>query len=251
MNGGNGWPWPRLLAHRGGGALAPENTLAAFNAGHARGYRAAEFDAVLTADDVPVLLHDERVDRTTNGHGSIARLPLAEVRRLDAGSWFGSAFAGERIPTLEEVLAHCRRLGTWLNVEIKPTPGREERTGTLVARTVAGSWPVATADAPLLSSFSPAALSAARAEAPHLSRALLVGAIGPDWRQRLQELGCTALHCDQSRLTSQRAAEVRAAGWPILCYTVNDASRLAQLREWGVQAACTDRIDLIPAGALG
>jgi len=251
MSGGNGWAWPRMLAHRGGGALAPENTLAAFDAGHARGYRAAEFDAVLTQDEVPVLLHDERVDRTSNGRGSIARLSLAQVRGLDAGSWFGPAFAGERIPTLEEVLAHCRRLGTWLNVEIKPTPGREERTGTLVARTVAGSWPGAAADAPLLSSFSPAALSAARKEAPHLARALLVGAIGPHWRETLQELGCTALHCDHSRLTRQRVAEVRAAGWPILCYTVNDAARLAQLREWGVEAACTDRIDRIPADALG
>jgi len=247
------WPYPRTLAHRGGGTLAPENTLPAFDTGHAHGYRGAEFDAVLAADEVPVLLHDATLDRTTNGRGPVTAQRAADLARLDAGGWFDRRFAGTPVPTLEQVLEHCWRLGIWLNVEIKPVPGFEERTGTVVARAVADFWKRSPAMEtmarswlpPVLSSFSPLALDAAQRAAPQLPRGLLVGRVPADWRSALEALGARSLHCDQRTLTPDMAGQIGAAGFGLLCYTVNDVGRWRTLRSWGVDAICTDRIDLI------
>ena len=95
---------PMVIAHRGASAYAPENTLAAFRLGLEMGAQGLETDVRLTREGVPVLMHDERVDRTTDGHGRVADLTLGEVRRLDAGPWFGPRWAGERVPTLTEFL---------------------------------------------------------------------------------------------------------------------------------------------------
>jgi glycerophosphoryl diester phosphodiesterase len=253
------WRGPRLLAHRGGGTLAPENTLEAIDVGFARGFRAAEIDAALTADDIPVLLHDETLDRTSTGRGPLASHRLADLARLDFGSWHSPAFAGARIPTLEDTLAHCAARGVWLNVEIKPTPGRETATGTRVGEIVGARYSraaepgalVGAAAVPLLSSFSLESLRAARAAAPWLPRALLVERFPADWRDLVRGLGCVALHCDHQHLTAELALAVRAEGLGLFCYTVNDAGRLALLQSWGMDAACTDRIDEISPAALG
>lgn len=253
------WPYPRTLAHRGGGKLAPENTLPAFDAGYAHGYRAAEFDAVLAADGVPVLLHDETLDRTTSGRGRVDALTAAKLAQLDAGAWFDPRYAGTPVPTLEQVLDHCRRLGIWLNVEIKPVPGHEERTGAVVARTVADHC-ARHADAetmaeewlaPLLSSFSPVALAAARQAAPQLPRGLLFGRVPAAWRAALRDLDARTLHCDHRSLTPVLARQVTEAGFGLLCYTVNDPERWRTLRSWGVDAICVDRIDRIAAEPAG
>ncbi len=245
------WPYPRLLAHRGGGTLAPENTLVACDIGFFHGYRAAEVDAVLSADEVAVLMHDASLDRTTNGRGPVDAKTAAELAVLDAGSWFHPDFARTRIPTLEQTLHHCLRRGIWLNVEIKPVPGQEARTGHIVAQTIARYWGQAAATsvaAPLLSSFSPVALQAARDAAPHLARGLLFSKIAPDWRNALQGLACVSLHCDHRRLTHALAQEITAQGYGLLCYTVNDRQRARTIWSWGVDAICTDRIDRIGPG---
>lgn len=242
------WPYPRLLAHRGGGALAPENTLIAFDVGLRHGYRAVEVDAVLSADGVAVLLHDASLERTTNGRGCVDSKTAAELAALDAGSWFHPDFARTRIPTLEQALHYCLERGVWLNVEIKPVPGHEAATGRIVAQTIACCWAGGGAQGlatPLLSSFSPVALDAAREAAPQLARGLLYSKIAPDWRRALQDLACVSLHCDHRRLTPGLAQEIAAQGYGLLCYTVNDAQRARTIWSWGVDAICTDRIDRI------
>jgi len=242
------WPYPRLLAHRGGGTLAPENTLLACDVGFRYGYRAVEVDAVLSSDEVPVLLHDADLQRTTNGHGSVNSKTAAQLAALDAGSWFHPDYAHARIPTLEQALQHCLERGIWLNVEIKPVPGQEARTGRLVAQTIARVWaclPATNLAAPLLSSFSPLALEAAREAAPQLARGLLFSTIAADWRNTLQRLACVSLHCDHRRLTSRLAQQIAAEGYGLLCYTVNDPRRARIIWSWGVDAICTDRIDRI------
>jgi len=245
------WPYPRMLAHRGAGLLAPENTLLAIDAGWRHGYRAAEVDAALTADAVPVLLHDATLDRTTNGRGSLAATPLAALARLDAGSWLDARFSAARVPTLEDALALCRERGIWLNVEIKPVPGFEERTGSVVASTVAAFWSGAGDAAasagrlPVLSSFSRVALEAARAAAPGLRRGMLYTRVPPDWADELAALGAFSLHCDHRHLDASLARAVTDAGYGLLCYTVNSPERARTLRDWGVDAICTDRIDLL------
>ncbi len=239
------WPYPRRIAHRGGGSLAPENTLLALDTGRQHGYRAAEVDAALTADAVPVLLHDATLDRTTSGHGPLASRQAADLPDLDAGSWFDARFAAARVPTLVEALRFCAGQGIWLNVEIKPTPGTDAQTGTVVARTVVGTLGAGAAGAVLLSSFSPRALESARAAAPQLPRAVLFARIPRDWRAVLAAQGAVALHCDHRRLTAATAAAVRDAGFGLACYTVNTPDRAAQLAQWGVDAVFTDRIDLL------
>jgi glycerophosphoryl diester phosphodiesterase len=237
------WPYPRLVAHRCGGTLAPENTLAGFDACKRYGYRMVEFDAKLSADDQLFLLHDDTLDRTTNGHGAAAGHTWRELAQLDAGSWRGTEFAGERLPTLAEAAARCAQDGIAANIEIKPCPGRDVITGRLVAAAALELWQGQTQ--PLLSSFSFEALAAARDAAPSLPRGMLFEAVPDDWLRIVRELDCVSLHASHKHLTAELVAEIRAAGLRVLVYTVNDPERAALLAQWGVDMICTDRIDML------
>lgn len=239
------WPYPRVIAHRGGGSLAPENTLAAIRTGAQRGFTGVEFDVMLSRDSVPVLIHDDTLERTTNGTGAVANTAWTDLAALDAGSWFGAAFAGEPLPRYEDAARLCVDLGLWANVEIKPATGCDRETGHVVAAMSAALWRAAPV-APLLSSFSIAALEAAAAAAPGLAGGLLVEAIPDDWRDAMARLGCVSLHCDYRHLTQARAQAVKDAGYGLLCYTVNDPATARELFAWGVDAVVTDRLDLIP-----
>ena len=243
------WPYPRVIAHRGGGAHAPENTLAAIRKGKSLGFAGVEFDVMLAADAVPVLIHDETLERTTGVAGAVAQTPSDRLAELDAGSWFGAGFAGEPIPRYTDAVRLCRDLGLWANVEIKPAPGVERDTGRVVAEASAALWLDASIG-PLLSSFSVAALEAALEAAPQLARGLLMERIAPDWRETAERLRCVSLHCDHLHLTRELAAEVLATGRALLCYTVNDLSRARELFAWGVDAIVTDRLDVVSPSAL-
>src|SRR3954454_17734914 len=113
------WPYPRWIAHRGAGKLAPENTLAAFRLGAAHGYRAFECDVKLSADGVPFLLHDATLERTTSRRGHASALSWSELARLDAGSCHGDRWAGEPVASFAAVAQFCLRNAFALNVEIK------------------------------------------------------------------------------------------------------------------------------------
>jgi len=241
------WRYARYIAHRCGGALTPENTLAGLRLAARLGYRAVEFDVMLSGDGVAVLIHDETLARTTDGSGRVADLPAAELAKADAGVKHHRAFAGEFLPTLAQTLDVCRSLGLAANIEIKPAAGHETATGKVVARQVlahARAWPEAQL---LFSSFSELALAAALQEAAELPRALLVEAVPDDWRSRLLELRCTALHCAARRLQAGQAGEIVAAGFPLGCYTVNRPEDAAPLFAAGVTAVFTDRLDLFDA----
>ena len=231
--------YPRIIAHRCGGALAPENTLAGLRLAARLGCRGVEFDAMLAADGVPILIHDETLERTTSGRGQVADIGSAELARLDAGGSHHPAYAGEGVPTLDEALRLCATLGLWANVEIKPAAGQDAETGRIVARHA-----LAAKGELLLSSFSSVALHAAIDEAPQLSYALLVEAIPPDWRERMAAAGAIALHASASSLGAETAAAVRDAGYPLACYTVNCRDDAERLFAMGVGAVFTDRPDL-------
>lgn len=231
--------YPRIIAHRCGGALAPENTLAGLRLAARLGCRGVEFDAMLAADGVPVLIHDETLERTTSGQGRVADMDSARLIRLDAGIRHHAAFAVEPVPTLDQALQLCAALGLWANVEIKPAAGHEVATGRVVARHAA-----AAGCRLVLSSFSVAALQAAAAEAPQLPRVLLVESISADWRERVTGLGAIALHCSARGLTTGIAAAVRADGFPLACYTINRRDEAERLFAMGVSAVFSDRPDL-------
>jgi glycerophosphoryl diester phosphodiesterase len=245
------WIYPRIVAHRGGGTLAPENTLAAMRCGQQHGFRAVEFDVILSKDGVPVLMHDAQFGRTVRGTGSVPESTMAELAAMDAGSWFGLAFAGEPVPAYEAVVAFCKENAIWMNVEIKPAPSYEVETGRATAestlRLFAGEIEqgAPAPRLPLFSSFSFDALMAAKQAAPSIPRGFLVDNIPPDWLQRLHELDAIALHTNHKNLTEPLARAVKEAGFGLFCYTVNTPERARELFAWGVDAFCTDRIDLI------
>jgi len=237
------WPYAGVVAHRGGGSLAPENTLVAFETGARYGFKLAECDVKLSADNVLFLLHDDTVDRTSDGHGAAAVLPYARIAEFDAGSWLDAKFAGERMPTLTDLAGTLERLNMSVNLEIKPSPGRDVRTGTDVANEAARLWRGRTP--PLLSSFSDEALAAARDAAPDLPRGLLVTTVPPDWRERAVRLRCESIHVAHTSLDAGVVHAFKDAGLFVMAYTVNDIARARTLAAWGVDAICTDRIDTI------
>ncbi len=208
------------------------------------GFRGVEFDVMLSADKVPVLIHDDTLDRTTSGQGSVAATSYARLASLDAGAWFSPEYRDERVPSFEEAGKLCARLGLWANVEIKPARGFERETAVAVANLALELW--SAPHAPLLSSFEPVALEAARAAAPDLDRGYLTDRLGSGWDEAARALGCVSMHCNCKYLTEAQAAEVRGAGYWLLCYTVNEPAAARRLFSWGIDAIFTDRLDLIP-----
>ncbi|RIX44690.1 MAG: glycerophosphodiester phosphodiesterase [Rhodocyclales bacterium GT-UBC] len=227
---------PRWFAHRGGGSLAPENTLAGIRLAASLGYRAVEFDVMLNANGTPVLIHDETLERTTNGRGSVCAASDSYLFSLDAGN-------GEPVPRFVDAVALCLEYGLLANVEIKPAAGYELVTAAVVAREAARLWQGASVP-PLLSSFSLLALAEARRVAPHLQYGVLFDEVPDDWAEQVARLGAVSLHCNARRLADATLAEARGIGVPVLCYTVNSVAQARTLFERGVSSIFTDRLDL-------
>jgi glycerophosphoryl diester phosphodiesterase len=238
------WPYPRIIAHRGGGSLAPENTLAAMKKGVTLGFKGVEFDVKLAKDATAFLLHDDTLQRTSNGKGPGNELTSVELSQLDAGGWFSAEYAGEPVPRFDIVAQYLIAHDTWANVEIKPSKGRDEETGKAVALATRDLWREV-ALKPVLSSFSVASLRAAKAAVPRLPRGYLVDDIPREWQATMRELDCVALHCNWKKLTRDLAAAVKSAGYGLLVWTVNDPAKERELLAWGVDALVTDRLDLI------
>ncbi|MGE0498264.1 MAG: glycerophosphodiester phosphodiesterase [Ramlibacter sp.] len=237
------WPYPRWVAHRGAGRLAPENTLAAFRLGAQHGYRMFECDAKLSADGVVFLMHDATLERTTSGRGIGGEQPWGALAQLDAGGWHSRAYAGEPLCTLENAARYCLANGFCLNIEIKPTPGLEQLTGEVVAREAARLWAGA-AVAPLLSAFRPESLAGAQATAPQLPRGLL---LDTRWTGRLEtalKLGSTAVVCNHALWDRSSVTQAQSAGLRTLSYTVNDEWAAQRLIDLGTDGIITDRVDL-------
>ncbi|MGZ5182678.1 MAG: glycerophosphodiester phosphodiesterase [Ramlibacter sp.] len=242
---GPGWPYPRWIAHRGAGKLAPENTLAAFRLGAAHGYRMFECDAKLSADGVVFLMHDTTLDRTTNASGVGGERPWAELAQLDAGGWHSRAHAGEPLATLENLARFCLANACLLNIEIKPTPGAEQRTGEAVAGLAARLWAGAGIP-PLLTSFRPESLQGAMQAAPALPRGLLVDTLWDGWFDIARALHCVAVVANQVLWDDALVRQVHGAGMRCLSYTVNDEWSAQRLLALDTDGIITDRVDLFP-----
>ncbi len=239
------WIYPQLIAHRGAGKHAPENTLAAIRFGASNGFSMMEFDVKLSQDGVAILLHDDDLARTSNHHGPASDYTLAQLSHWDFGSWHSSAYAGEPIATLQSIAYYTIANQIHSNIEIKPSPGDETRTGERIAKLAEQLWQAA-ALPPLLSSFSEASLDAARHAAPHIPRALLLEAELPaDWQERLERLACSGLNMNTDYLTAEQAKAIKQAGYTLCVWTVNDAKRVRELFDWGCDAIITDRVTTI------
>lgn len=227
---------PRVIGHRGAAARAPENTLAGFRKAAELGCIWVEFDVRLSSDDRPVVIHDEMLDRTTDGSGPVGKTPFAELLKRDAG--------GEPIPTLESALVELRMLGLGGNVEMKADAGREETLASAVATAIRRHT------APLLvSSFSWSTLEAFAHRAPSVPRGMLTERLEPHWPAEASRLGATVIACDQRHLNPDAVETVRGAGYLLAAYTVNDPRRAQELFAWGVNSVFSDAPDLILAVA--
>ena len=235
-------PWPLWIAHRGAGTLAPENTLAAFRLGASHGYTMFECDVKLSADGVPFLLHDATLERTTSGRGDAGSLPWAELSRLDAGSWHSRGYAGEPIASFESIATYCLANGHALDIEIKPSPGRERDTGQTVAREAARRW-AGRSVPPLLTSFEAEALEGARTAAPALPRGLLIDSLFDGWFERAQQLGAVAVVANYRLYDEAMVDRLHRAGLWAMAYTVNDPTDARALLAIGLDGLCTDAVD--------
>ncbi len=227
-------PWPAIEAHRGGSANAPENTLAAFK--HALALKAPwlELDIHPSRDGALMVMHDDTVDRTTNGSGAVSELNFDALRRLDAGAWFGPQFAGERIPRLEEVLELLVATDTRLNVEIKPFPTQTTVPATLIAllRRFGKERQY------VVSSFDLEALLQMRALAPETALALLGDGreiLAPALQHRLEWI-----HPQYQTLEEGIVAQAHAAGIYVNVWTIDNPATLESWRAMGVDKICTN-----------
>lgn len=236
------WPAPSLYVHRCGGALAPENTVAGLYIAGRLGCRAVEFDVMLSADGVPVVIHDETLDRTAGRPGQVSGMSAAELLAVDVGQKFHPAFVGEMLPSFEAVLSVCAGLGLVANVEIKPAVGVEVETGRVVGEVLARRGAELQV---LLSSFSADALKAAAQRVPDLPRALLAETYSFSVQACALALGCGGLNLGLPGLLPEHVGKAVAAGLHVLVYTVNDAREAARLKAWGAAGVFSDRPDLI------
>lgn len=230
---------PPVIAHRGVSAAAPENTLAAFLKAKQLGLNWVEFDVMLAATGEAVVIHDDDLERTTNGKGRVIDAPYRYLKTLDAGSWFNPVFANEGIPLLQEVLHLLYRQQLAANLEIKPLPGHEQATVQRVLEILQAN----TESLPsllLLSSFSPLVLQMIRKMSPSLWLGLLMDEWYVNWQDFCAEVQCISINLNHLLLNRTRVEEIKAQGYLVLAYTVNSIRRARELLSWGVDALFSD-----------
>jgi glycerophosphoryl diester phosphodiesterase len=226
------------IAHRGASGHAPENTFAAFRKAIAMGAGFIETDLQLSRDARFVAIHDATVNRTTNGQGAVHDLTLAELRRLDAGSWFGSEFAGERIPTIEEILEFAKKHDVVFYLEMKPSGswGSEHalisalRESGEIARTV-------------VISFDPVILAGVRKIEPTVMTGLLFEGQISDPVAKAIEIGARQVAVRGSLVTPRLLKEARQRDLQVVCWTVNHPGHMRLLVEAGVDGIISDYPD--------
>lgn len=234
-----------IAGHRGFAGKAPENTLAALRlAAH---YQLAwvETDVQLTRDKVAVILHDDTIDRTSNGHGMVRDLTWQQLQKSDFGSWFDERFKGEPMPTLKQWLEGCIQYGINLNLELKLAEGDNskelvEQVANVLAEV---NFPE---ERLLFSSFSHEALIEAKQQLGNIRRGHLWEAIPENWLEQLQEIDAISVHCDYALLTQAQAKAIKAAGYDLFTYTPNEPNVVDEQWRWGVDMVITDHPERYP-----
>ncbi|PZO86462.1 MAG: glycerophosphoryl diester phosphodiesterase [Micavibrio aeruginosavorus] len=242
---------PKVIGHRGAKAYAPENTLESIETAASLGVEWVELDVKLTRDGVPIIFHDEELDRTTNGSGLVAETSYDDICQLEAGSWFADGFAGVKIPTLEEAVDILLKHNLGLNLEIKPCPGREKETAEAALDQLSQIWD--DHDRLLISSFQHVSLEAAMDLAPDWARGLLIGGeeMPENWKELADYLNVKTINLGSRLVTRAVADEVMDMELPLLVYTVNDPMEARALQRLGVDSFFSDNPDVIIENLAG
>lgn len=230
---------PRIIGHRGAKGYAPENTLVSFRKAKELGAKWIEFDVKETEDGELIIIHDDELDRTTNGIGKVIETKWEAIKNLDAGSWFKKEFKNEKIPTLSQTFSLLEEISLGANIEIKPCPSRETRTAIAVANEIKNKWP-GSLPSPIISSFSMEALIAAKKTDPRLIIGALFEKLPTDWKKIAKEVKAQTIHIDHEGVTEDLIKEIKEEGYPVLTYTVNEKSRAEYLFGIGVTSIFTD-----------
>ncbi|MBC7264642.1 MAG: glycerophosphodiester phosphodiesterase [Chloroflexi bacterium] len=235
---------PLIFGHRGAPEMAPENTLAAFEAARQMGADGVELDTLLTADGVPVVCHNLTVDKTTNGAGRIRDLTVKQIKTLDAGSWFHSSFTGERIPTLQEVLEWAGD-DMLLNIELKSLSLRDEGLERAVLHLM---YQYELTERVIISSFNPFAIRRVKMLDPGIQTGLLYAPALPmplrrAWLRPLAHPN--ALHPHHTMVSPDYLQWARNRGYRVNTWTVNEPAEMRRLTRLGVDIIITNQPDVL------
>lgn len=238
-----------LFAHRGMSALAPENTLAAFNLCPEYGLSWVEVDVDVLADGTVVVSHDDTLDRCTNRTGSLYDQTFEDLQDIDAGSWFGDNFIGEPLPTFSQFIELVNKHKLNINVEIKSCTAGWEHTEKLIDGVINGLKKLNRNSDLLVSCFNPLALAEFKRRSPDTAVACLFEkeTLQQDWLSILQACHAEAIHVENDGLTKEMVHEMKHHGYAVNVYTVNDLARANQLFNWGVDGVFTDVGHLFPS----
>ena len=231
---------PSIIGHRGAYNSAPENTLISFRKAAQLGAKWIEIDVRLSSDKIPVVFHDNEVDRTTNGQGPVDTFTLESLQELDAGSYYHTDFSCEKVPTLLQAITLCIELNLGLNIEIKTNFGQAAETVTAILATI-NPFQEQLRGNILFSSFNLLCLKELINLSPEWPRALLVNDLNNDWLTNTKALGCYALNPSYECLASiQNVKSILASGLRIIPFTVNQISIAKNLLRLGVHSIITD-----------
>ncbi len=230
---------PFLIGHRGACGHAPENTLPSLRRASELGVGWVEVDVKLSADGVPLLMHDDGLERTTDGTGNVCDTEWAALSLLDAGSWFSDGYAGTRLLRFDDAVGHLAVLNLGCNIELKPCRGREAETAETVCGILRKHWP-GHLPPPLLSSFADESLAVVRDLTPEYPRALISDAVPEDWGSRLDGAGASALHVWHEVVDADDIRSVIASGTPVRTFTVNQRTRAVELTAMGFSGIFSD-----------
>ena len=240
---------PKIIGHRGCAAYAPENTLEGLHTAADMGVKWVEVDVKLTKDQVPILFHDDTLERTTNGAGKVADIDYADLKQLETGSWFAESFAGIKVPTLEEAIDVLLERDLCLNLEIKPCPGREKETAEVALDLLSQIW-----DEPeklIISSFSHVSLEVAQDMIEEFPRGLLLPEEWPEnWAEIADYLKVSTFHVNGNTVERTDVETLIDMEKPVLAYTINQPDRARILQSWGVDGFFSDAPDVIKDGLL-
>jgi glycerophosphoryl diester phosphodiesterase len=228
-----------VQAHRGASAIAPENTIAAFRAAAEAGAKWVELDVALSADGQLIVIHDDSVDRTSSGSGSLGALTQSEIAALDAGSWFSQDYQDERIPTLAETIAALGELGLSANVEIKQHK-HHKSLDQLVGAVQADIAKRSGGTEIMISSFDPEALKAMHSLEPELEMAMLWGRPPEDWAEQLAAIPARTIHMHFKALSIGMLEETTRRGIKVRAWTCNAPMQLVSFWDAGLTGVITD-----------
>ena len=228
----------RVIAHRGASKSAPENTLAAFAKAFEQGTRWIEFDVSLLGDGTPVVIHDAHLDRTTNRKGPLTDLAIADLARIDAGSWFSTLYRGEPVPTLTQTMDLIDRMDLYANLEMKLHRGDPDHMADQIAEELTRrKWATKRI---IVSSFEHEVLHALRARLPEQPIAALWTEPAEDWAETLTDLNAAAMHINYRALTTDLLRKARAQGVDLRVYTINRPELMESFRRLGLTSVITD-----------